>query len=253
MSEQVNYRIYPSLLDSYRNYLDSEDTYLKYWGNSNNPTKTLEEFEVEQFNKLIDKINRVPVKWEDSEKMDQGTAFGEIVDCLIANKKSDEMTIYSDKEKGVIHADFNKRSFSFPIHYCKEFSDYFKGAESQVRVSAILPTCYGNVEVYGIIDELMPNCVHDIKTTGSYDAWKYRNYAQRLVYPYCLNENGCNVEQFEFNILVIDKSGYKSLTEHYIYDHDIDSEILRERVEEFIGFIETHKTLITNIKLFGEI
>jgi len=248
----VKYNIYPSLLDSYTNYLLTEETWDKYWGNSENPSKTLEQFEEEQFNKFIDKINRVPVNWEDSEKMDKGTAFNEIVDCLINGEDSDSMKIeYGDN----IKAEFNKRTFSFPQKVCKEFADYFKGAQNQLRVSAILKTQYGDVRVYGVIDELMPDCVHDIKTTGEYEAWKYKNYAQRLVYPYCLNENGNNVNKFEFNVLVI-KDGkfgttYESLTEFYTYNHETDSQELRERVEEFIEFIETNRHLITNKKLFG--
>lgn len=251
----IKYRIYPSLLDSYTSYLSTEETYDKYWGNSDNPSKTLEQFEEEQFNQFIDKINRVPVKWEDSEKMDRGTAFNEIVDCIINHSKSETMQIVSDKEN--IKAEFNKRTFSFPINVCREFSDYFKGAQNQIRVSAILPTQYGDVEVYGVIDELMPLCVHDIKTTGSYEAWKYKNYAQRLVYPYCLNENGNKVDRFEFNVLVIKEgkfeTSYESLTEFYTYNHKEDSLILKSRVEELIEFIETNNHLITNKKIFGEI
>lgn len=251
----IRYRIYPSLLDSYTSYLSTEETYDKYWGNSDNPSKTLEQFEEEQFNQFIDKINRVPVKWEDSEKMDRGTAFNEIVDCIINHSKSETMQIVSDKEN--IKAEFNKRTFSFPINVCREFSDYFKGAQNQIRVSAILPTQYGDVEVYGVIDELMPLCVHDIKTTGNYEAWKYKNYAQRLVYPYCLNENGNRVNRFEFNVLVIKESkfetSYESLTEFYTYNHDEDSLILKERVEDLIEFLESNRHLITNKKIFGEI
>jgi len=255
--KKPKYLIYPSLLDSYQTYLDSEDVWLKYWGNSDNPSKTIEEFEDEQFHQLIDKINRVPVKWEDSEKMDKGTAFNEIVDCIIENRKPVGMEIQTVKERGVISAEYNKRMFEFPIHICREFSNYFKGAQTQVRVSSILPTQYGDVEVYGVIDELMPTCIHDIKTTGSYEAWKYKNYAQRLVYPYCVNESGGKVDKFEFNILLIKESkygvNYETFTEFYTYNHERDADLLRKRVEEFIEFIEEYKHLITNKKLFNEL
>ena len=252
MSKQVKYRIYPSLIDSYESYLSSEDTWLRYWGNSDTPAKTIEQFEQEQFQNLIDKINRIPMRWEDSEKADRGTAFGEIVDCVVANRKSDVMEMVSDKETGFIRATHNKRTFEFPIDICREFADYFKGAQSQVRVSAVLPTQYGNVEVYGVIDELMPTCIHDIKTTGSYEAWKFKESAQRLIYPYCLNENGCDVRNFEFNILLITerKAGnfYDSFTEYYNYNHCSDSELLKSKVEKFIEFLEDNRNLITDKK-----
>ena len=248
------YRIYPSLIDSYSYFLKTEDIWSRYWGNSKTPSKTLEQFEKEQFDGLIDKINRVPVKWEDSELMDRGTAFNEIVDCMINGKNSETMKITHDGNN--ITAEFNRRTYTFPISICREFSTYFKGAQNQMRVSAILPTMYGDVEVYGVLDELTATCVHDIKTTKSYDAWKYKNYAQRLVYPYCLNENGSKVEKFEFNVLVIKetkhKTEYETLTEFYTYDHEYDSLMLKEKVEELIEFLEDNRELITNKKIFNE-
>lgn len=249
------YRIYPSLIDSYSYFLKTEEIWDKYWGKSDNPSKTLEEFEQEQFLSLIDKINRVPVKWEYSELMDRGTSFNEIVDCIINHTESETMQIVSDSEN--ITAEFNNRAFTFPISVCREFSDYFKGAQNQMRVSAILPTIYGDVEVYGVLDELTATCVHDIKTTKSYEAWKYKDYSQRLVYPYCLNENGSNVDRFEFNVLIITetKSGfnYETVTEFYNYNHEEDSLILKSKVEELIEFIEENRELITNQKIFNEI
>ena len=41
-------------------------------------------------------------------------------------------------------------------------------------IHIFLSTAYGNVLVYGVIDELMPASIHDIKTTGSYTVGKYR-------------------------------------------------------------------------------
>lgn len=249
----IRYKIYPSLLDSYSYYLSTEETWSRYWGNSDNPSKTLEEFEDEQFKGLIDKINRVPIPWEETELMDRGTAFNEIVDCMINGKNSETMEITHDGNN--ITAEFNKRTYTFPISICREFSTYFKGAQNQMRVSAILPTMYGDVEVYGVLDELTALCVHDIKTTKKYEAWKYKNYAQRLVYPYCLNENGSKVERFEFNVLEItetkSKTTYETFTEFYTYNHDEDTIVLRGMVEELIEFLETHKELITNEKIFN--
>jgi hypothetical protein len=165
------------------------------------------------------------------------------------------MSLVSDKEAGFIRATYNGRIFGFPIDICREFADYFKGAQSQVRVSAILPTQYGNVEVYGVIDELMPGCIHDIKTTGSYEAWKFKESAQRLIYPYCLNESGCDAGSFEFNILLIKEgkgsNSYESMTEYYNYIHAFDSEVLKSEAEDFIEFLENNRNLIVDKKIFN--
>lgn len=36
-------------------------------------------------------------------------------------------------------------------------------------MSAVIPTRYGDVELYGYIDELVRDTVYDIKTTSKYD------------------------------------------------------------------------------------
>ena len=54
---QPNYRIYATLLDSYFNYLNSDVIYERYYGWSENPPYTEEEFRQKQFQELIDRIN----------------------------------------------------------------------------------------------------------------------------------------------------------------------------------------------------
>ena len=73
----VRYQLYPSLIDAYTNYSQSEVIYNKYWGGAESPALTLEEYEAQAFQDLIDKINRVP---KDLIKADVGTAFNELVD-----------------------------------------------------------------------------------------------------------------------------------------------------------------------------
>ena len=260
--ESVKYNIYPSILDAFQDYLNSEDIWLRYWGNSDEPLISLEDFEQKQFKGLIDKINRVPIAWEDSEKADMGTAFNEIVDCLILNKKSDKMQIIRrcDPEDNTLvthlEANYNNRIFSFPIGICREFAKYYKGAIPQVYTEAVFQTKYGEVKLYGYIDVLMPTSIHDIKVTGSYEAWKFKDKWQRVVYPYCINESGCNISDFEYNILLIKetKSGnmYESLTEYYNYTND-DKERLTAFVEQFIEFLEENRNLIIDKKIFNEL
>jgi len=246
---QHKYNIYPTLLDAFQSYLDCEVTYEKYWGGTDEPKKTAEEYEDECFMGLIEKINRVPI---DSEAADRGTTFNEIIDCLIANKKSEKVEMQSDREIGTVKALYNGRSFVFPLSVCLEFSRYFKGAVSQVYCDAILPTKYGDVYLYGYIDELLIDKVHDIKTTSNYEAWKYRKNWQHRVYPFCLDQQGNKISAFEYNILEIKGDKHKIYKEYYNYDRERTEGELTAICEQFIEFIEQNKKLITDTKIFNQ-
>lgn len=273
MQKQPKYKFYATLLDRFYDYLNSDVVWEKYWSWSENPPLSPEQFKEQQFKELIDRINRVPY---DSEAADKGTCFNEIVDCLIEHRKSDKIQIervykviregacdnlgnplYYDEiptnEVIALEATYNNREFTFPIGVCREFANYYKGALTQQYVEAILPTAYGNVLVYGFIDELMPNSVHDIKTTGCYSVGKYKGNHQHLVYPFALMQSGSDVRTFEYNVAEFNKGGYATgtYTETYVFNPERDIPILREHCEEFIRFLEDNKELITDTKIFG--
>ena len=264
--KKISYKLYATLLDSYQNYIDSDKIYQKYYGFSDNPPLDEDEFREQQFQELIDRINRKPFY---SEKADRGTAFNEVIDCIIENRKSETVKVervyidefgYETNESGYgcildkLEATYNNHTFTFPISVCREFADYFKGALTQQRVEAILPTAYGNVLVYGLIDELMPTTVHDIKTTGSYSVGKFKNHFQHLVYLYCLNKNGVPIKDFEYNIVEFGKNGniVGTYTELYNYNPDTYIPKLTSICEEFICFLNDNKDLITDLKIFGK-
>lgn len=250
MNQQPKYRIYATLLDAFGEYLNSDVIWDKYWGWSENPPHTPEEFHEQQFQELIDRINRKPF---DSEAADKGTAFNELVDALIEKRKPNDMDVERNAENTCYTVIYKNRTFTFPISLCCEFADYFKGTLTQQRVEAILPTAYGNVLVYGVIDELMPASVHDIKTTGSYTVGKFKDHHQHLVYPYALMKNGSDVRTFEYNIVEFNKGGYvvDTYTETYVFNPERDISILTSHCEEFIRFLEENKELITDKKIFG--
>lgn len=245
MNRQPKYKFYATILDSYNDYIHSNVIYQRYWGFSENPPHTEEEFESKMFSELIDKINRVPF---DSELADKGTAFNEVVDCLIENRKSDKMELKSILGDGIIQADYNGRTFIFPLSLCLEFASYFKGALTQQRTEGVLETKYGDVLLYGYIDELLPLSVHDIKTTGRYSAFKFKDHFQHLVYPYCLNQNGNNVKLFEYNVTDFTDT----FVESYTFEPERDVPILTNHVESFIEFLEANRNLITDKKIFAE-
>ena len=251
--QQPKYKFYATILDSFWGYLNSDVIWDKYWGWSEQPPHSPEEFHEQQFQELIDRINRQPF---DSEVADKGTCFNELVDALIENRKPNDIEverITDDSGKMWYHATYNNRIFTFPVSLCTEFSNYFKGALTQQRVEAILPTAYGNVLVYGLIDELMPTTVHDIKTTGSYSFGKFKNHFQHLVYPYALMQNGSDVRTFEYNIVEFNKGGYvvDTYTETYVFNPERDIPIRTNHCEEFIRFLEENRELITDKKIFG--
>lgn len=254
MNTQPDYCFYATLLDAYRNYLDSDKIYEKYWGWSENPPHTSDEFRQLQFQSLIDTINRIPF---DSEAADRGTAFNEAVDTLIENRPSNKATITEIFELGntypvALEVIYNNKTFIFPMPLLRELANYFRGAVTQQYVEAELPTKYGTVKLYGYIDELMPSSVHDIKTTGSYSVGKYRDNFQHLVYPYCLNKSGCKIDKFEYNIVEFSGKNHNIYTELYNYDDERDTARLKEFCEDLICFLNDHKDLITNRKIFNK-
>jgi hypothetical protein len=269
---KINYNIYPSILDTYSDYLNSDTIWNKYYGNSENPSITPDDFQAKQYQKIIDSINRVPVKWEETEKMDYGTAFNELIDRLIAGDidtaiaKDKNIYIRPRLSKNVIVTafvvDYNNRFFDFPMETCKEFMEYFKEAISQVYTEADIETKNSIVHLYGYIDELMPFSIHDIKTTSLYEPWKFLNKWQKVVYPYCINEQGIKIDRFEYNILEKKERkvqgnteyNYETYTEKYAYEHnDETKQNLADYLDDFIGFLDQNKDKITDKKIFNQV
>lgn len=250
--QQHDYKFYATLLDSFMDYQDSDVIYDRYWGWSDNPPHTPEEFHDLQFQELINRINRVPF---DSEAADKGTAFNEVVDCLIEKRNSDKVKIEKIKNNDcvvAVMATYNNRIFTFDINLVREFADYYKGAITQQYVEATLPTSLGDVLVYGFIDELMPASVHDIKTTSRYSIGKFKTHSQHLVYPYCLIQSGNDVRKFEYNVAEIGKYNYSTYTETYVFNPERDIPILTQRCEDLIRFVNDNKKLITDKKIYGD-
>lgn len=242
--KQLQYKFYATLLDAFQGYLSASDIYQQYWRFSENPAKTEEEFEIEQYQGLIDKINRVPFESEPAEK---GSAFNELVDCIVENRNSDAYTIGYDDQRTHFTVKNDKWSFDFPYALTMDISKRLNGALTQQHTEAILHTKYGNVLLYGYIDELMPFKVVDIKTTGKYSAFKYRNGWQHIVYPFCLNNNGIYLNQFDY--LVTDfKNVYEEV---YFFDADRDVPLLVDHCEKFIEFLDQNRELITDTKIFA--
>ena len=86
--KQPEYRIYPSLLDKFQAYLDSEqeaDSFYNTDQETGEQKLTADEIADRHERELLDTINRVPR--EPSEYADKGTCFNEIVDRIIEHRK----------------------------------------------------------------------------------------------------------------------------------------------------------------------
>lgn len=212
------YEFYATLLDAFQRYLDNDDD------------------NAEQ--QLLDRINRVPFE---SEAADRGTAFGLLVNHFKHHKvEPDNNGEVSIEHKGMIQA--------FRADVVQEFVDEYGNCPEEVQVESVLETKYGEVLLYGYIDELVGDTAYDTKTTGNYIFPKYLKAWQHRVYLYCLNNEGNKVSLFTY--LVTDFNNvYK---ETYTYKPYSDRMKLKLHCEGLIEFIEAKKNMISDAKIFGE-
>lgn len=267
---QPNYRINPSLLQSYQRYLDSEVD-AEDFSNSDRDTgeykRTADEIAAEREQALLDAINRV--EREPSEAADRGSCLNEIVDCIMLNEKStrDDVVVKSsvyvhddETEQPCINAKMHDFSFDFDIAFCKSIAEYFKGSVPQHYCSATIDTKYGVVELYGYADYVTADGrVCDMKTTSNYTFGKFANGWQKHLYPYCLIESGemSDVSMFEYTVYQLKSTVADPIIkgvqyrEEYTYNHEYSTNQLRMICERFIEWLEVHKSVITNTKIFG--
>lgn len=240
------YNFYPSLLDEFNRYLDCSTTYQKYWGGSNTPSKTEDEYEQECFNSLINKINRVPFESFESDAADKGTAYNNLIDLIISKD------INLDTPIPELSIQYKDKTYSFNYDTCVEIGEYLKYGIPQELVEGIINTDRGQVRLYGYLDYRLPDRIVDLKTTSSvYNAFKFRDNTQHLVYPYCLRQQGIELTDFEYLIVYFGKSNETIFTELYNFNTERDENSLRIMCSHFIDFLETHKHLITDKKIFG--
>lgn len=290
--KQPKYRIYPSLLDKFQKFIDSDieaESFMNIDRETGEQKYTADEISDRHEQELIDAINRVPK--QPIEAADKGTCFNEIVDCIIENRKTsrDDMKIqtvngydkvdsfgacdetgkpifYDEDHEYInqpcIYATINGFDFFFDISLCKSIAKYFRGSVCQHYCNATINTAYGLVELYGYADEIVKDKVFDIKTTSSYDFGKFEKSWQKDVYPYCLIESGdcTSIREFEYTVVKL-KGGTKRMPlitgdvykEVYTYNHEQSTIRLRQMLERFIEWLESNRDKITDKKIFNEL
>lgn len=209
------YQIYPTLLDAFVRY-----------------KKSGEYAEAEDaYKNLIDKINRVPQP--ETEEMQRGKHVKLVID---APENSSDFVI------GNQFFNYDERALLLQIR------ESMRGSVYEVFTTAMLPTQYGYVRLYGYVDNVLMDAAYDVKYTGRYELGKYYNSTQRLIYPFCLNANGATINTFTF--IATDLA--KIYWETYGWRPGNDIPILTTLVEEFIRFLHQHKADITDKKIFGQ-
>ena len=206
-------RIFPTLIDSYHYYLQSE--------------MPLQD--------MIDRINRVPQP--KTEAAARGSALNDTVDALILGHD-----VYT--QNGSYLAESDGMQFEFDRQLVDHLAEHFTGALTQVYTEGEISTNYGIVMLYGYVDYIVRNVAFDLKSTGRYTWPKYKDSVQWKSYLYTLKAQGAQVDTFEY--VVTDFNGI--YRESYPLN-ERTTDLLRADVNGFLQFAYNHRHLITNPKI----
>lgn len=258
-----NYRFTPSLLGSFQGLLDSDLLWDAFYGSSDEPVMSPEEFGQKQEQELLNAINRVPFV---SEPASRGTALNEILDCLIERRKPKEGISLSALNNGLnemigIRASLDGFTFDFGIELINELLAIFRGAICQHRCEATIDTSRGPVVLYGDADYILRDVVSDLKTTTKYSYGKFEKGWQKDLYPYALIESGEVMQVSGFEYVIAKLSGGTARSplitgeisrEWYDYSHEAATARLRAISEQFIDWIELHREQILLPRIFNQ-
>ena len=258
--------IYPSLLDKFQMYLDSDRAVEERWNitEDGDYKLTADEIAAQRKSDLLDSVNRVrrPV----SEAASLGTAFNWLVDSVLEHG-TDLRYMFPQLEQDenyIVTAPDPENGMQFPLslRLAGEVASMLSSPIAQYYVDATLPTRHGNVMLYGYPDYWCSDgTVADLKTTGRYEWPKYERSWQRWVYPWCIKESkGADTDIFRFVCVKWSKPTkarpYYDGTiyrEDYNYDHEMATAKLTAFVEQFVTFLKINRSKITDKKIFGEI
>lgn len=230
-------RIYPTLVDSFIYYMNSE-----YMDKQ----------------EMIDRINRV--ERPKSDAMLKGSALNDLMDFIVAGGTPEQTTV---KVRGVPtdmyvwrtegEAGEFGRVYQFKKRVCDELLEHINPwgtsatADTQVYCKGIIETKHGPVEIYGYVDYLQRDRLIDLKTTSKYTFPKYNNGFQHLAYPFCMNQQGNDISCFQY--LVTDTNHVYLETYHW---NDQMAQQMLDPLNGLLDFISTFRDEITDPKVLGE-
>ena len=233
-----SYAIYPTLMDA-----------LAYYAGAPTPEGERE---------LIDRINRVP--HPSTEQADRGTALNNIVDEIVRPPLDPANTqLASSVIEGVDAIGYvvNEKYYPFDRNLVRELTRRLEGSLCQELVKGVIETSYGDVSLYGYTDYILSTEIVDLKTTSNYTPAKFRDHWQHRVYSYLVTGEG---EAIDFTYLVAEVASQKShlitgrvFEETYRTIHEEAEREIKNYLEtQMIPFIEDHRNLITNQRIFGK-
>lgn len=251
------YQIYPSLLDAFQRYLDSELDAESFSNiNAEGDYKlSADELADRRKQELLARINRVPFT---NEAVERGKAFNALIDHSIGawNK---QIIVHYDEQLEIVEVIFNDKIWWFDSELCREVARGLHGATCQPYAEKVLDTKYGEVLLYGYADYIMQDRILDLKTTASYSFGKYERGWQRFVYPYIFSDL-MQVRSFVYlPVLMREKLDNRinapicvgtPYEEEYTCTEN-DTATLRNMVERFVEFLEANRDFITDKKIFG--
>jgi hypothetical protein len=219
-SQQINYAIYPSVLDAYLRFKRKDDD--------------------ETFQGVFNKINHV--KTEQTEQQAMGEEFEGCVNDMITCIKTGGYSL-------TLHKDgyYLTKNFKFKADLVEKIASKLEHvSKKQEYMEAIIPSHLGNIKLYGISDYTFPEMITDLKTTSNYKCNKYRDHAQHPCYSMIRELNGNPLKAFKYLVSDFDKA----YQETYI-PTPVMHQKLMFNIFEFINFIEYFKKYITDTKIFG--
>lgn len=181
-----NYRISPSLIQKVMDWANAEENYDKYWGRSESPSLTLEEYQEKQTAELVAYMNGDPTP--PSEAADRGTCLNEIIDCMIGNEPNGN--VQWTEEPYCYRARTADFSFDFDKPFVDSLALMFKNSVAQYHLRHTYDLGTYSVTLHGFADYIFPTMIWDLKTTSKYEAEKYLNGIQRLLYPVVAVDSG---------------------------------------------------------------
>lgn len=289
-SKCAKYRIYPSLLDAFSKFLNSDVEFEEFYNQNGEGDyiHTSDEITQENEKRLLDMINRVPQPL--SVAMERGTCLNAAVDFMISKVKKDpkfwecyaNFETYDYKEDVKMRnkvlkmevARFDADNLYFKIDDCDDVGNVlitckfdldfvialalsYEEAICQHFVNDTIDTPRGMVELYGYIDYFKRDKVIDLKTTKSYKFGKYEYNWQRHAYPYCLAKKGYKISAFDFDVVEW-KGGTinapllwgNKYRESYNFNFDESRFLLSNICDSFICWLEKNREKITDERIF---
>lgn len=178
---------------------------------------------------VIDRINKLTSFTSDA--IEKGKAFDHLTESNAFSLVKNRLTTFDPiTERPVIKFNWWK----FDLELCEKIFEQRAGAWHQQRVERIFNSSFGNVLLYGIVDDVFPLRNQDLKTTSNYSGEKFYDSAQWRIYLYCTGA-------LEFDYLITDFTNI--YWEHYLNGPQV-TEWLEPNVKAFCEFVNDNKEKI---------